>query len=715
MKLFYSLVFFFVCAITLAQTTVSGLVVNQRGEPVTGANIILRDTYDGTTTDANGLFEFITSETGDHFLVITFIGYDERVQALNLTGAPVVLQLKMQEAARALDAVTITAGALTASDESRRTVLRAIDIATTAGATADIAGALNTLPGTQKVGETGRLFVRGGDSYEARTFIDGMLVLNAYNPSAPNTPSRGRFLPFMFKGTSFSTGGYSAEYGQALSSVLVLDSKDEAEITRTDFGILSVGGDVAHTQAWKGGSAAGKVQYTNLRPYMGVINQEIDWITPPVSLEGIAALRQQVGKGMIKAYANFNRASFTLYEHLLGNVDKFRYALDNDYRYANASYRGVAGERWALMGGAAYTFVQNDAHLGDDDVLDREEGLHVKTVLEGSLSDHASLKTGIELLHRTYQQTFQPSAGTGGRRALEENIAAAFAEADVFVGASFVARMGGRAEHNALTGQRSIDPRASLAYRTGDYSQVSVAYGIFRQSASNEYVSVEKTLAQEKANHYILNYQYSADKRTFRVEAYYKRYSDLVKFDGFHMASLRNGGRGYAKGIELFWRDNGSLRNVDYWISYSLLDTRRDYLNFPGAAVPTFASRHNFSGVYKHFVQAINSQLGFTYSYASARPYNDPNSDAFNAGRTPHYSDLSFNWSYLPAPSVIIYFSCTNLLGRDNVFGYTYSDTPGDDGIYQSRPVRQAAPRFLFAGVFITLSKDKSVNQLPSL
>ena len=49
-----------------------------------------------------------------------------------------------------------------AGEEKRRTILKAVDIATTAGATADIAGALNTLPGTTKNGESGRLFVRGG-------------------------------------------------------------------------------------------------------------------------------------------------------------------------------------------------------------------------------------------------------------------------------------------------------------------------------------------------------------------------------------------------------------------------------------------------------------------------------------------------------------------------------------------------------------------------
>lgn len=104
-----------------------------------------------------------------------------------------------------------------------------------------------------------------------------------------------------------------------------------------------------------------------------------------------------------------------------------------------------------------------------------------------------------------------------------------------------------------------------------------------------------------------------------------------------------------------------------------------------------------------------------TYSFASPRPYHDPNSRTFNTGRTPSYHDLSFNWSYLPKPFLIVYFSCTNLTGRDNIFGYEYSDQVNEAGIYNGRAIRQPAPRFLFLGIFITLSKDKSVNQLPQL
>jgi outer membrane cobalamin receptor len=225
----------------------------------------------------------------------------------------------------------------------------------------------------------------------------------------------------------------------------------------------------------------------------------------------------------------------------------------------------------------------------------------------------------------------------------------------------------------------------------------------------------DQQLTHEKAEHFILNYQLIENNRTFRIETYYKRYDDLVKFVDGDPTRLNQQGKGYATGLELFWRDNQSIRNVDYWISYSFLDTQREYLEFPYAATPSFASAHNFSFVYKHFIRQIKSQLGFTYSYTSGRPYNDPNTEVFNGMKTPYYSDLSINVAYLPKPFLILYLSCTNVLGRDNIFGYEFSPVRNDEGIYQSRAIRQPAPRFLFVGIFITLSKEKSFNQLPSL
>lgn len=716
-----NLILFFLLTASISatsQTLISGIVTDERGDKIPGANISLEGYYDGASSGTDGTFRFTTQESGMVMLVASFVGYQRFTQSITLEKKPVTVVIVLREEINQLDAVTISAGSFTAGEEKRRTVLKAVDIATTAGATADIAGALNTLPGTTKNGESGRLFVRGGDSHETRTFIDGMAVFNAYGPSAPNTPGRGRFMPFMFKGTSFSTGGYSAEYGQALSSALVLNSKDKAELNQTDIGLLSVGADVAHTQVWDRSSVTAKVQYTNLQPYFGLIDQRVDWISMPTSLEGSTAFRTEVGKdGLLKVYGNFNRSNFSLRSHDVSDASVSQAInLTNTYAYGNAAYRQSLGKDWVLRGGLSYNYNLNDYHVDQLPLQEKEQGVHVKAVAEHSVSDRVEVRFGSEIIQRSYAANKQDVQTTALlTQAFDETISGSFAEVEAYASKHLVAKSGVRAELNTLTGRWQMDPRISLAYRPGKNGQFSFAYGTFHQSVQNQYLRVNNSLGAERAEHFILNYQLMANNRTFRVETYYKKYDQLVRFVNGDANQLNNSGFGYAKGVELFWRDNQTLRNVDYWISYSYLDTERDYLNYTRSAMPSFASTHNFSLVYKHFVTAIRSQIGFTYSYSTGRPYYNPNNPIYNGDRTPYYEDLSLNISYLPKNWLIIYTSCTNLTSRDNIFGYNYSTAPDAQGVYARQPIRQPAPHFIFLGVFITISRNKGVNQLPNL
>lgn len=719
MKAVFTILLTTLTTFAFAQTKISGKVKDEKGDPVIGANVVIKDSYDGISTGADGSFTFTTTETGKQILVVSSIGYKTVAQEIELSGKALELNLNLKEEFNELEAVVISAGSFTAGEEKRRTILKAVDIATTAGATADIAGALNTLPGTTKVGETGRLFVRGGDDSEARTFIDGMAALNSYEASAPNTPTRSRFMPFMFKGTSFSTGGYSAEYGQALSSALILSSKDKAEMNQTDIGIISVGGEVAHTQVFDKSSVSAKIGYTNISPYYNIINQRVDWKDPYKSLEGSGAFRQQIGSngGYLKLYGNYSKTTLSMYQHDIAELqNKQLYEINNEYAYGNAAYQQPINEKWSVRGGLAYSYSDNAIKIDGSPMSEVEKGVHAKGVLENSLTDKIELRFGTEILARDYNAS-RYDAGLDQTQLLgfDEVISGTFAETEIYINNQIVTRTGARLEYNSLMDKLSVDPRVSVAYKPFEKGQFSLAYGTFRQTAKNQYVRVNNDLTNEKAEHFILNYQVVTDSRTFRVETYYKKYSDLVKFGNLEQTIINNKGDGFARGAEIFWRDSKTLKGVDYWISYSFLDTKRNYLNYPYEAIPTYASKHNISVVYKHFINKLKSQLGITYSYGSPRPYNNPNDDKFNAGRTPSYQDLSANVAYLPKNWLIIYVSCTNLLGRDNIFGYEYSATADVNGDYAARAIKQPARHFLLVGIFITLSKNKSVNQLPNL
>jgi hypothetical protein len=426
-----------------------------------------------------------------------------------------------------------------------------------------------------------------------------------------------------------------------------------------------------------------------------------------------------VGKGLIKFFGNFNRSSFSLYNHdILDYALKQPFDLVNDYRYGNLSYQTALNSTWDLRSGLSYTLNNNNVQQDNVPMSESEKGIHAKSVLEHSISDRVEVRFGGEVIDRNYEASrIDEVTNQTQTQSFRESIGASFAEVEMYANKHLVAKIGGRYEYNSLSLQSTVDPRISVAYKPSKKGQFSFAYGTFRQSPKNQYLRMDNQLVSERAQHYIANYQIINDRKTLRIEGYYKIYSDLVKFTNGNPFLLTNTGKGYAKGIELFWRDSQTIKNVDYWISYSYLDTKRDYLNYPAAAVPTFASSHNFSVVYKHFVKAIKSQLGFTYSYSSGRSYYNPNlsTEKFQSERTPSYQDLSANVSYLPRNWLILYVSCTNLLGRDNIFGYEYSTQANASGEYVSREVRQPASRFMFLGVFITISKNKSINQLPNL
>src|SRR5690606_30586834 len=216
-----------------AQSTVSGTVTDAKNNPIEGANVYIQGTYDGASTDREGKFSFESYEEGTQTLVVSMLSFEPHYEVGDVSYFK-NLSIKLVESINSLSGVTLTAGTFEAGDNSKVSVLKPLDIVTTAGAAGDFVGALQTLPGTSTVNEDGRLFVRGGTAGETQVFIDGLRVFQPFNATANNIPTRGRFSPFLFKGITFSTGGYSAEYGQALSSVLLLNTTDVPDQEKTD-------------------------------------------------------------------------------------------------------------------------------------------------------------------------------------------------------------------------------------------------------------------------------------------------------------------------------------------------------------------------------------------------------------------------------------------------------------------------------------------------
>ena len=711
--------------------SLSGTVRDADGQPLPGVNVFLKTTFDGASTDSLGRFRFTTSHAaGPLTLVVTLIGYELREVPVVLgQGAISLPNLQLRASRAQLGDVVVTAGAFEASDEKRGAVLKPLDIVTTAGASADVAGALNTLPGTTRNGEDGRLFVRGGAAHETRQYLDGLPLQSPYSANVGGTPARGRFSPMLFKGTVFSTGGYSAEYGQALSAAVILNSVDLAPETQTGITILSLG-QVGGSRQWRGerSSLALTADYMNMRPYFGVVPQQV--LSAFSTGGGSAAWRQRTGAaGMVKAYGAFTSAHTAVRTPDVAWAGGRPVDLRNTNAYLNTSFRSPLSGGWSLNTGLAATRDAQHIQLGTQGaapdvarVRELEESVVGRVVLTNdSVGTYWNLKLGAEGLGQRFgQQARQAGEGRAETdlpgRDFSEQRAAGFAEANISFTSKLAGRVGARAEHSALLGRWNAAPRLALAWQLSAASQLSAAYGQCYQTPTNDLLlSAHRNpaLRFERADHYLLTFQRSRDERTLRLEAYHKTYAQLLRYDAarpFQPAAYQSTGRGYARGLDLFWRDRKSVKNLDYWVSYGLLDTRRQQRADARVAVPTFAARHNLSLVGKYWLPRQHTLVGATLGYSSPRLSYDPQ---FRAVALPAYHELSLNFSYLTTIQkhlTILHVACTNVLGRENVFGYRYGQAPDAGGQYARVSVLPSAPRMVFAVLLISINKNRPAD-----
>lgn len=742
-KRLFTLLLLGLAAVASSQVIISGKVTDKKN-PVRGASITLKDTYDGATTDSLGRFSFRTSEKGELLLVVTAVNYKPYEQAIKLEGSSMNFDIVLKEEITELSAVTLTAGTFEASDRKRAAVvLNSIDIVTTASANADITQALKTLPGAQQVGETEGLFVRGGTGAETKIFIDGTLVNRFFYSSSPNIAGYGRFSPFLFKGTVFSTGGYSALYGQALSSVVILESIDLPEQTSATLGVsvLNLDGGYQYLNKKKTASWGFNYNYTNLALAFAVLKQKQDYFWTPAFHNAEGNFRVKTSKtGMLKYYGVFSASKFGFTTPSLdttGYYDMFR--LKNFYMYHNLSWKENIGTRWKFNGGISYTNNKDDMNGGLQNASKTDVTLtglefknfaikplgnyfNAKAVFERRLKGLSAVRFGSEYNYSNDKATFTDNNGNKYTNVLQEHTKSLFAESDIYLTNALAAKIGTRLEHSSTLQKFNIAPRISLAYKTGKQSQASLAYGIFYQNPETKYLPSPNTLGFSRAAHYIAQYQKNTKLTVFRTEIFYKKYHDLIKTgfsNGREGLAINNKGYGDAKGFEFFWRDKKTIKDLDYWVSYSFLDTKRDFLNFPAAITPNFAAKHTASLVLKKFVLPWKTGFNASYNYSSSRPYYNIGYDGSqykftDRGLVPDYHNVSFSLNYIPtigkenAKGFAVYvLSINNIFNIKQSYGYQYS--------YNGAKKEEIVPpsrMFVFIGAFFSFGIDRTQDAI---
>lgn len=209
--------------------TVRGFVYEREsGEPVIFTNVYFKGTSIGAATDVNGYFVISRIPPGSYTLLVTSMGHDSLQMPLSIKANEVVTKnLYLDPSAVQLEAVQITARREEAQTETRTSVLKItpkqIKQLPTFGGQADLAQYLQVLPGVIFTGDQGgQLYIRGGPPIQNKVLLDGMTIYNPFH-------SIGLFSVFdtdILRNVDVYTGGFNAEYGGRISSIMDLTTRD---------------------------------------------------------------------------------------------------------------------------------------------------------------------------------------------------------------------------------------------------------------------------------------------------------------------------------------------------------------------------------------------------------------------------------------------------------------------------------------------------------
>ncbi len=237
--LFISILYFFCNSFLHAQNNTSRTILRgfvyekNTSEPIMFANVILKgidnkDVLKGAATDVNGLYNLTSLETGNYKLIVTYIGYDTTEYNIFIkTGEVKTKNIEIAKSSVKLNEVKISGERLEMKTEVKAASIKItsqdLKIIPSIGGEPDLAQYMQIIPGVVFTGDQGgQLYIRGGSPIQNKVLLDGMTIYSPFH-------SIGLFSVFdsdIIRTTDVYTGGFGAEYGGRISSIMDIKTVD---------------------------------------------------------------------------------------------------------------------------------------------------------------------------------------------------------------------------------------------------------------------------------------------------------------------------------------------------------------------------------------------------------------------------------------------------------------------------------------------------------
>jgi len=728
-KYFLLISFLFFVVSSFSQTgTIRGFVSDKNtGEPIMFCNVIIDGTSHGSQTDLNGMYTLSKIPVGEHKIAVTFIGYKKLTQDISLNKGQ-ILTLKFE-----LESSTVNIGEVEISAERQemKTDVKAasikitnedLNLVPTIGGEADLAQYMQIIPGVIFTGDQGgQLYIRGGSPVQNKVLLDGMTIYSPFH-------SIGLFSVFdadIIKTTDVYTGGFSAEYGGRVSSIMDIKTKDgnkkrlQGKLSSNTFGSkLLLEGPLK-----KGGGTT--FLFSGKTSYLDKTSESLYNFSMPYSYTDLY--------GKITFNAN-NGSKANVYG--FNFQDQVNYQGISDLQWSS---NGLGSEFILIPGNSPVLIEGNFAYSKYYISLDENASpLRESSISGGSMGfDFTSFQPkgkikygfdvyGFETKYKTYNSA-------NAKIELNENNSEFSAYVNYQYNADrFILEPGLRLQKYTLG--TSPEPRLGIKYLASDVLRLKLATGLYSQNiistvsdrdvvnlfygfiSSPENLPTDKDGNEyknqiQKARHIILGAEYDINlKMDFQIEGYIKDFNQITNINRSMTSDYDNEfivERGLSRGVDFLLKYK--TKKLYLWSVYSLGFIKR--YEGENEYFPHFDRRHNINLVSSfNFGKKDSWKADARWNLGSGFPFtqtqgfyeNIPFSDGINTdytsengeleivyaelnkGRLSYYHrlDLSLSKTIEISKNTILEItaSVTNAYNRNNIF---YINRITDERIYQ--------------------------------
>ncbi len=663
MKYYFTLLALFIVfsSTTIAQSTgtVRGFVYDElSGSPILFTNVYLEGTTLGATTDENGFFSLTKVKTGKYTIIATALGFDTARESINIVANRIVdVKLVIKESLVELDVFEFSAEKQEQRTEVKVSELKLsvkdIQKLPSVGGEADIAQYLQVLPGVVFTGDQGgQLYIRGGSPVQNRVKLDGM---NIYNPFH----SIGLYSVFetdIISNADVSTGGFSAEHGDAISSVMTISTIDgnrnrvEGKVGASTFGAKVMLNGPLKRPSSVGGSAityvlSAKTSYLD-QTSKSIYSYVNDGEGLPYSFfDGYGKISFHGENG-----SKFNMFGFSFNDKVDYNSSQLDW---NSYGAGGNFVLVPNGSPLLLEGNFSYSNYQVNQVEGDRNRSSSVGGFDLGLDFSNFQGDNV-IKYGIDILGMKTDFNYVNILGRVVGDIQNTTEFSGYLDYKLVAG-KWVVEPSVRAIYYASLSEFSVEPRLGMKFNATSKIRLKGAAGLYSQNLVssnsdkdvvnlfNGYLSSPENLPEtftqkdgtvrdvtsglQKAIHYIIGVELDITKRiSFNVEAYYKDYLQLIGINRYkQFEDDRNNinvpdilkknflvEEGYAYGFDFTLKY--AHKGLSLWAVYSYGYTRR----WDGITeyAPVFDRRHNLNlvGGYelgKNKDWSINARFNF--------------------------------------------------------------------------------------------------------